>query len=283
MPLRESAFGHQLEPITTTFDARWAMAFAAGIPDDRAELYATDGALVVHPLFPVAPEWELLVSNRSLPDGMTVAEAKRGIHVGHDLTLLRPVPVGESVTIHASITVVGRRRAGATQETTFLAVDAAGEVVWETRFSSLYLGVDFEGSSAGERSAVSARVDSVGAASAIASRTSQVRMVDAHIYSECARIWNPIHTDVVAARAAGLAAPILHGTATLARAVSAVVDMAGLALADVRRIACRFGAMVPLGSSIEIRLLVVDGSTLGFEVLQQDGRRAISDGVIGFR
>lgn len=280
MPLRESAVGHQLEPITTTFDARWVMAFAAGIPDDRPELYATDGDLVVHPLFPVAPEWELLSANRSLPNGMTLDEAKRGVHVGHDMTLRRPLSVGESVTLRASITAVGSRSAGATQDTTIVAVDSVGEVVWETCFSSLFLGVEFEGSSAGESAGSPTRGDSPTVIAAIASRTLVVRLVDAHIYSECARIWNPIHTDVVAARAAGLVEPILHGTATLARAVSAVVDMAGVPLVDVRRIACRFGAMVPLGSNIEIRLLAVDGSTLRFDVLEQHGRRAIADGVI---
>lgn len=39
----------------------------------------------------------------------------------------------------------------------------------------------------------------------------------AHVYTECARMWNPIHTDLAYARAAGLPGTILHGTATLAR------------------------------------------------------------------
>ena len=42
----------------------------------------------------------------------------------------------------------------------------------------------------------------------------------AHVYTECARIWNPIHTDRAVARAAGLPDIILHGTATLALAIS---------------------------------------------------------------
>ena len=51
-----------------------------------------------------------------------------------------------------------------------------------------------------------------------------VSAVAAHVYTECARIFNPIHTDVAVAEASGLPGPILHGTATLAMAVSAVVD-----------------------------------------------------------
>ena len=46
----------------------------------------------------------------------------------------------------------------------------------------------------------------------------------AHTYTECAHIWNPIHTDRAVALAAGLPDIILHGTATLALAVSALVD-----------------------------------------------------------
>ena len=45
----------------------------------------------------------------------------------------------------------------------------------------------------------------------------------AHTYTECAQIWNPIHTDIKVARDAGLPELILHGTATLALAVSRIV------------------------------------------------------------
>ena len=38
----------------------------------------------------------------------------------------------------------------------------------------------------------------------------------AHVYTECARIWNPIHTDTAVTAKAGLPGIILHGTATLA-------------------------------------------------------------------
>ena len=35
----------------------------------------------------------------------------------------------------------------------------------------------------------------------------------AHVYTECARIWNPVHTDTAVADRAGLPGLILHGTA----------------------------------------------------------------------
>lgn len=284
MPLRETAIGHQFDPVTTRPDARWCMAYAAGVPDERTELYATDGDLLVHPLFPVAPEWALLTANRSFPEGLSRDEATRGIHVGHDLLLHRALRPDEELTVQARVTAVGRRSAGATQDTLFVATDPHGDVVWRTRFSSLYLGVELDGDPTAadvEWPALPAH-DAAERTEPIASRQSFVRMVDAHVYSECARIWNPIHTDVVAARAAGLAAPILHGTATMARAISIVTELAGVPLASVRRMAGRFGAMVALGSTIEVRLLSLDDAHLTFDVLEEGGRRAISHGVLGF-
>ena len=75
----------------------------------------------------------------------------------------------------------------------------------------------------------------------------------AHTYTECARIWNPIHTDKAVARSAGLPDIILHGTATLALAVSAALERAGAGpAAGIARITCRFTGMVPLPSVMTV-------------------------------
>ena len=75
----------------------------------------------------------------------------------------------------------------------------------------------------------------------------------AHTYTECARIWNPIHTDLAVALAADLPGLILHGTATLAHGVS--VGVRHLAGGDPRamvRIRGRFGSMVPMPGNTPI-------------------------------
>ena len=78
----------------------------------------------------------------------------------------------------------------------------------------------------------------------------------AHIYTECARIFNPIHTDASVARAAGLPEIILHGTATLALAVSRIIESeAGKDPARIERVAARFGAMVTMPSTLTVRVL----------------------------
>ncbi|MEO7370775.1 MAG: MaoC/PaaZ C-terminal domain-containing protein, partial [Ilumatobacteraceae bacterium] len=214
---------------------------------------------------------------------MTPEEAKQGIHIGHDLIIARRVRPGESITVHAHIAAVARRASGATQVTMFVASDDAGDTVWRTRFTSLFLGVELEGEPSTEATDWPPLPESVPTADPLASRQSFVRSIDAHVYSECARIWNPIHTDITAARRAGLAAPILHGTATLARAISIATDLADVPLAAVSRVACQFGSMVTPGSTLDVRLLAVNGNALGFDVLDEGGRGAVSNATIHLR
>jgi acyl dehydratase len=285
MPLHAQSIGESLGSLDVTCDRRWLMSFAAGVPDERPLLYDTVGGLAVHPLFPVAAEWQLIIMRRDDPSGMSVDERQRGIHVGHDLVIERPVRPDETVHLSASLLGVGRRRAGATQEVLFVATDEQGDVVWRTRFTSLYLGVELVGEP------TTLEIDwpitpgglgpvGLGPGEPLATATSTVRLVDAHVYSECARIWNPIHTDPAVARAAGLADPILHGTATLARGVSTVTALAGADIGTVTRVACRFVGQVALDSTITARLLARNDHHLWFDVVTADGGRAIADGLV---
>ena len=280
MPLQPTALGVDLGSIDAVCDARWLMAYAAGVPDGRPEFRDT-AALAVHPVFPVAPEWELVMTARSAYGGLSPDEVRRGIHVEHDLVLHRPVRAGERVRVSARVTAVGRRRAGATQRTVFTAVDEQGGVVWRTAMGSLYLGVELSGEPQSLDDGWPER-PSPPVGEPLASQGSYVRPVDAHVYTECGRIWNPIHTDAEAARRAGLDRPILHGTATLARGVSIAADLADVPVASVRRVIGRFGAMVDLDTTITVRLLGLDEHSLAFDVLTVDGRVAVADGVLAF-
>jgi acyl dehydratase len=110
----------------------------------------------------------------------------------------------------------------------------------------------------------------------------------AHIYTECARIFNPIHTDASVARAAGLPSIILHGTATLAMAVSRIIESeAGNDPARIERIAGRFGAMVMMPSTLTVRVLGRDDSAdraaVFFETLSGEGGLAIREGLVVLR
>ena len=281
MPLGASLVGAEVGHVHARIDARWLMSYAAGVPDERPELFDTSGLLTAHPLFPVAPEWALLTTHRAAPAAMSPDEAARGVHYHHDLVLTRPVAAGDEVDVAARVVGVDRRRAGATQRMLFRATDAAGDTVWQTLLTSLFVGVEL----AGDPATVDDGWPSVppldAAPGVIPQRATFVRPVDAHVYTECARIWNPIHTDVVVARRAGLEAPILHGTATLARAVSIATELASVPLSSVRRVAGTFAAMVPLGSTMTVRLLASTADSFAFDVVTEAGRTAVRGGFVG--
>lgn len=283
MPLHADVLGFSAGSLDVAVDARWAMAYAAGVPDTRPELYDTAGTLTVHPMLAVAVEWQLLVAHRSGGSGLTAAEVRTGIHVGHDLVLDRALRSDEQIHLEARTVAVDRRRAGATQTVLFTATDSGGAVVWRTANTSLFLGVELVGEPGAVELDWPDAAPPIGTdAEPVALRTSEVRALDAHVYSECARIWNPIHTDVVAARRAGLAAPILHGTATMARAVGIVAEVLDVPLAQVRRVAGRFSAPVDLATSIEVRVFAPEGRAARFDVLTQGGAAAISGGLVAW-
>jgi acyl dehydratase len=81
---------------------------------------------------------------------------------------------------------------------------------------------------------------------------------------------------------------ILHGTATLALAVSAIVKHeAGGDPEAVREIYGRFAAMVLMPSIVTLRVLARErcdrGDAIHFEAISAEGGRAIRDGIVMLR
>lgn len=173
------------------------MAYAAGLGESDARYYDTAApqGVLAHPLFPVCYEWPL-------------AQPLRALHAQHDLTIHRPVRAGETLRVSGRIVAVAQRRPGAFVVFRFEAVDHSGAPVTTTDFGALYRDVEVSqpGAGAGQEPPMpQAPLEPIGEIRVAANA--------AHVYTECARIWNPIHTDIAYAHAAGLPGLILHGTA----------------------------------------------------------------------
>ena len=249
-----SIVGTEAGPHRAAIDARWLMAYAAAAGSHGPPCFDTTaaGGPVAHPLFPVCYEWPLLLEIRARAIGD--AAAPFGVHASHRLRLHRLPRAGDELTSTARVTAVSARRAGhARGRPAGHPRRRAGDLVSETDYGSLYRGVALAGP-AGEGAAASTSREPALHGTASAPSPAPPRWTErvdvpyhlAHVYTECARIWNPIHTDLAVARAAGLPGPILHGTATLALAVSRLVerDLDG----DCRRGARDRGALHRHGS-----------------------------------
>jgi acyl dehydratase len=292
MPLSSSIVGTASEPAASEIDARWTMAYAASLGDSLPAYIDTlrPAQFIAHPIFPVCFEWPMIVAMRRLfkTNLLTDEEAMRGVHATHDLIIHRPIRPPETLRTRLKIAGVEARKPGAYQLTQLDTIDARGIPVCASWYGSIYRGVTVDGPN---RSAADISSPPVAPADASATPGIEIKIPVsagmAHIYTECARIYNPIHTDTAIARAAGLPAIILHGTATLALAVSRIVE--ACAQSDptrVSRVACRFGAMVPMPSTLTLRIFAnsaASGTGVFFEVLNSEGQLAIRDGFLGLR
>jgi len=278
-----SAVGVTAGPREHDIDARWLMAYAAALGETASGYFDTTRpeGLLAHPLFPVCYEWPLALDVRAkvLPDDVAV----RGVHATHRLTLHRPPRAGDRLSTTATVASLEPRTPGAYLVLRMETVDTAGRPVSTTEYGSLYLGVQCENGPhpdplpGGERER-----EGRSRAEPWWSVDIPIASTLAHVYTECARIWNPIHTDRAMARGAGLPDIILHGTATLALAISeALRQQPRGAATPVRAVTARFGAMVRLPSRIVVRgqapRPAPAGAIVRFEALAEDGRPAVRD------
>jgi acyl dehydratase len=270
--------GLTVGPLACTVDARWLMAYAAALGETDARYYDTTapGGPAAHPLFPVCYEWPAAMALRAkaIDDRLALL----GVHAQHTLVVHRAPRAGDSLRTRAQVTAVRQRRRGTLVVVRYATVDRTGVPVSTTDYASLYRGVALRGEDA-EASSAPTKDGDAGA----------IRWVDeidvpahtAHVYTEGARIYNPIHTDIAVARAAGLPGLILHGTATLALAVSRVIarDLAGDPTA-VRGVAGHFTGMVTMPSRLGVRGRARRGSGLAFDVVEVAGQPVLSDGLV---
>ena len=248
----------QVSPLERVeIDKRWIMAYNAAL----GAVSATP-----HALFPVCYEWNATRALR-ISTGLQELNA-RLVHAQHDLRMQGEIKEGH-LTVSARVLAAEQRRPGTFVTIRLEARGAAGDPVSTTDYGMLYRGVELDGASR----ALERLEDPPRHASALEPVGEvAVAATAAHVYTECARIWNPIHTDPEYARQAGLPGIILHGTATLALSVSKLQHKA-------RRVRCRFAGMVLMPSTLIVHA-PRHGDALAFEPRNERGEAVIERGWI---
>ncbi len=278
MTLTSDMVGISTAPIVHDVDSRWLMAYAAGFGSlDPCYLDTRrDGGIEAHPLFPVCLEWPVVLALGDLlrEAGLTRDEAARSVHYTHDLVIHRAVRPGDRTRTTATVASIEPHRSGTLAVFRLDTVDDHGEPIATTDMGSLYRHPVTK---------TSTRLRSEPTAGPEPAHECPVPIAAqaAHVYTECSRIWNPIHTDPRTAERAGLPGIILHGTATLAMALSEVIrhDADGQP-GRVRRIGARFVGMVPMPSEVHIRIFPPADGSVPFDVHGPARRAVLREGTV---
>jgi len=284
MPISTQTVGQKTDPIQHQVDARWIMAYAAGLGDLNPRMMdtANHAPVVAHPIFPVCVEWPIVLAAARLPGSelATMEERARGVHAAHDLHIHRPIQDGDVLTTTAEIVGLEERKPGAAQMTKLTTVDANGQPVATTWQLGISRGVGVSGEPRWTATPPSLPTDE-GTEPCAREITLSVPPGMGQIYTECARIWNPIHSDKAYAIAAGLPDIILHGTATMALAVSGIVNaFIGGDVSRVTRLGGRFSAMVPVPDTLKLEVYRLGRDSVRYRVRNGAGQEAISQGFL---
>ena len=265
MPYNGDLFGMRLGPIPWPATTRRVLAFRAVLtPDDAIGLDDAASPLEALPMQVVSPEWVLALMARDLPgQALSPEEQRRGVHVSQDSRFLRPIPAGEVLSVSGEIVGVRASRAGAVVTTRY--ETRAGEALAAVSTSvSILRGVAVSGPEHPE----AAEPPWPALEAAGPPRPILTSRGFPHQYSECAEIWNPIHTERAVALAAALDDILIHGTALWALAGLALTPAGG----RLTRLAAKFRAPAWAGQPMALQAGAAVGHQTPFQLTAPDGR-----------
>ena len=269
---------------TTLLDSRTTMAYASSINDVNPRYFddLSQQGLMVHPAIAFSLQW----ASRFRPDQtIDPRVAAFGVHASTDLRIHRPFRAGEAITTQGKLIQKRQIPPGVFNVEKYRMVSSNGELVAELYYNGITRGATLEGADAIVEEELELPAIGAYAADPLWRKELAVGLHAGQQYTECANIYNPIHTEPSVAKAAGLPDIILHGSATKAMALMAVVDEClGGDAERVTRLTGQLRGMVLMDSSIVVECLaneiVGNEVRVAFRVLNDKGEPAISNGVV---
>lgn len=269
---------------TTLLDARRVMAYAAGINDINPAYFDDEhlDGLRVHPAIAFSLQWNArFVIDRPA----NLRAARFGVHAETDLQIFLPFTPGEAVTTQGRLIARKQIKPGVFSVDRYRMTNSRGELIAQLDYNGIIRGATLEGDDT-QIESVEPRPSRKTFPEKISWQGEiPVALHAAQQYTECADIYNPIHTEPSVAHAAGLPGPILHGSATKALALTCIVNQCFDGHPErIRRLYGQLRAMVLLGSTISVQILdiVQNGieKQVFFQVMNALGEPALSNGII---
>ena len=248
---------------------RDASNFAAAI-NDTSEIFYHSKHVSVHPLQVVTLTWQLLQDKENKwKKFIPPAWHDRLVHYDEHLEINRPVEVGEELVADSRIVSMTEHKLGTKIQTKATFTSAKGELIVTEYASSIFFGVQCEAEREIEKSPIDIKKsnDEI---------TTWEELVDIpktapYLYDGCTNISALIHTDDAYARAIGLPGIIYHGTATLARAISCIIqrELQGDP-ARIKAISTKFVGKLTVPNILKVRLSPREDRILPFQAFDNN-------------
>lgn len=256
--------------------------YAAAVGDAN-RLYlddTSDQSLIAPPCYVTALTWPI---SETMPQRLEAQVSPElfltQVHYSETMIFHRPIRPGDELTISGKALAVLPHRAGTHVVARYDGTDAKGEAVFSEYSGVMLRGVKCTDDGAGAEDMPDIPVTPDKPGEPVWGSKMHIDPLMPYIYDGCTDIVFAIHTSPKFATGVGLPGIILQGTATLALAAKELVDrVADGDTARLKQLSCRFSGMVLPGSDIDIRLTARNGDDNFFEVLNDQGKAAISRG-----
>ena len=278
--------GTPLRNLEVTVTARQSMNYAAAVVDDNPRYFhdETPEGIIAPPMLAVALTWQIVghISEYLQAGDFPLELLLTQVHYTEHLQFHRPILPGERLFIRGKVAAMIPHKAGTLVVLKFDARDAVDNPVFTEHIGGMMRGVQCPDGGSGSEDLPLIAAPPL-SKTVIWEATLSVDSLAPFIYDGCTDIHFPIHTSRKFARDVGLPGIIHQGTSTLAYAARELVNReASGNPALLKTLACRFTGMVLPGSDIRVRMTgrqtADSGMLVSFEVLNAEGKKAISNG-----
>lgn len=278
MPLLTDLVGLRSNSVQDVVEDRWTMNYAASVYDENEVYFDNlEQPPKVHPAYVSHLEWDAIGELHEKITGLDAFERKYGVHSYNSTTLHRVIRSGDVLSTTAEVVGVDRARSGGRMTIKLLTV-ADGNLIATSYTSTVFRGVEVVGDS---NETLPPRFQNFSLeGDPTYSAILKIGVLAPYHFSECARDYGAMHTDMKAAAQAGLPGRIMHGTGTFAYALSWITN--NIADGDPDRITHfegRLGAVILCPSTITLNVWEYD-EELRFEIKNHKEERALSNGLV---
>ena len=269
---------------TTQLTARKVMAYAASI-NDTNEAYFDDlrqGGLRIHPAICFSLQWNA----RFLIDrAINLQAAPFGVHAETDLRIYQPFKLNEAITTQGRLVSRKQIGPGVYSVDRYRLTNDDGQLLAELDYNGIIRGGELDGDDIELEPDIETPICERLPNQPVWSEDIYIGVHAGQQYTECADIFNPIHTEPSVAKRAGLPGVILHGSATKAHALTQVINHCfGGDASRVRRLCGQLRGMVFMDSTISVQCMAIqqvqNEKQVFFRVLNDAGQAAIANGVV---